>query len=286
VQLLGQKSEFVFFTPGVIMRENRDEADNFALTQYKEFTLAGDASSMVDEAGYLREALGLESQGGLFSTLLLSGCGVPCSASYGFTTSIDNQKRLAIKLFRGTSNFTAEDIHIGDFEVVSIPPSPKGEILIDIRFSITSEKNLMLSARVKATGALLPIKPTILPETAPPPLEPKGTWGILDYPIGIVTVGESFSELISSGARLPQLHSDTFANALDNQTSVYIELVQRRPEGVEQIAVITVSDIPPAPKGVLQITITISVNREKELRVKATIPEKNYVREFGPFPVQ
>lgn len=268
------------------MRENQNEAGNFAFTQYQELTLAGDASLMVDEFGYLQEALGLETQGGLFSTLLLSGCGVPCSASYAFSTATDNQERLGIKLFRGTSNYTAENTHVGDFEIVSIPRSPKGGILIDVRFSITSEKKIMLRALVKATGALLPIRPTTLPRTAPPPLKPKGTWGILDYPIGIVTAGESFSELIPSGARLPQLYSDTFANAVDNQASIGIDLVQRRPEGIEHIATIIVRDIPPAPKGVLQIMVTVTVNQEKELRVKATIPEQGYVREFGPFPVQ
>jgi molecular chaperone DnaK (HSP70) len=269
-----------------MMKGDRNEMDRFDAMEHKEFTLAGDASAMIDEWGYLSEALGLESYGGDFSTLILSGCGVPCSASYAFTTGSDNQQSLAIKLFRGISDRAAENTHIGDFAIVSIPPSPKGQILIDVAFMITGERQILIGAHVKATGKWLPVRPTSLPavETSRPPA--RGTEGRLDFPIGIVTAGDSFSELLPAGTQLPKLFSETFGNAMDNQKSISIELVQRRPEGIEQIAMIIVSDIPPAPKGVLQITVTVTVNRDKELRVKATIPEKGYVREYGPFPVQ
>ena len=139
---------------------------------------------------------------------------------------------------------------------------------------------------LKATLKPLPVRRTVLAKSSESQQKPVGTPGRLDYPVGVVTLAEPFSELIPAGVALPRLFSDTFGNAEDNQQSVGIKIVQRRPEGTETIASLTIDDLPPAPKGMLHITLTISINREKELRVKATITEKGYVREYGPVPVR
>ena len=225
-------------------------------SQGKGFVTAEQNSPIVGDDGYLQEALGIESSGGTFRTVLLSGCAVPCSAAFAFTNEQDNQTTLEIRLFRGLSNRVSEDFHIGDFDVVGITPAPRGKALLDIRFSV-SNRNIQLSAIDKRTGETLVIRPTPFKRKDQPPSSPAGTPAKLDYPIGIVTLADPFSVLIESGNKLPAFFSDTFENALDNQRTVEVSLAQRRPGGVERMAVVGIDDLPPAPKGSLRITITL-----------------------------
>ena len=126
----------------LLMIFNTSLAQRSALPSEGERTLVGDATPMIDGSGYLSEALGIETQNGSFSTVLLSGCAVPCSAAFGFTTSKDNQETVTIRLFRGKSNNVADDLHLGNFEVGSIPRSPAGKVLIDITFSVDEAKRV------------------------------------------------------------------------------------------------------------------------------------------------
>jgi molecular chaperone DnaK (HSP70) len=109
---------------------------------------------------------------------------------------------------------------------------------------------------------------------------------VLESPIGIVTVDSSFTQLIPAGERLPYVFSDVFGNAEDNQKQIEVALSQKRPEGVEQIASIVADNLPPRPKGTLRVIVTLTISATKELRVKVTITETGYVKEFGPFLVK
>ena len=106
----------------------------------------------------------------------------------------------------------------------------------------------------------------------------------LKKPIGIMTV-TGFSEMIPAGKNLPQTYSESFGNATDNQDAIRITIVQKDASGSEQILVADIDNLPPRPKGKLNVIVTLTVDATKQLRLKATVPETAYVKQFGPFPV-
>lgn len=111
-----------------------------------------------------------------------------------------------------------------------------------------------------------------------------GTYTTLESPIGIMTF-DGFAELISIYQPLPHLFSEVFSTATDQQDSVEIKLVQQHSYGTEIITVVTIRDLPTYGKGVLQITITIKVDEQKQLTCKVTINETAYQQEYGPYKV-
>lgn len=102
--------------------------------------------------------------------------------------------------------------------------------------------------------------------------------------IGIMTAS-GFSEMIPAGKGLPQVYSDSFGNAEDNQSAIRITIVQKDSSGSEQIVVADIDKLPPRPKGKLNVIVTITVDTNKQRRLKATVPETAYIQNFGPFPV-
>jgi molecular chaperone DnaK (HSP70) len=102
--------------------------------------------------------------------------------------------------------------------------------------------------------------------------------------IGIMTL-TGFSEMIPAGKNLPQTYSETFGNAADNQAAIRITIVQADRTGTEQILVADIDNLPARPKGKLNVIVTITVDVNKQLRLKATVPETGYVKQFGPLPV-
>ena len=111
-----------------------------------------------------------------------------------------------------------------------------------------------------------------------------GTNITLESPIGIMTV-DGFVELISIYQPLPNLFSEVFSTATDQQDSVEIKLVQQHSYGTETITVVNVRDLPTYGQGILQITITIKVDEHKQLTCKVTINETAYQQEYGPYKV-
>lgn len=108
---------------------------------------------------------------------------------------------------------------------------------------------------------------------------------ILKKPIGIRTAGDVFTPLIEAGQRLPFTCSDTFTNKTDGGDKVQIELSQKDESGLETIVSLIIS-IPRVADNTLQITVTLKISEDKQLRVKATVAEPASVQEFGPFAVE
>ena len=117
-----------------------------------------------------------------------------------------------------------------------------------------------------------------LPSAAAPPT--------LKKPIGIITAGDVFSEIIAAGTPLPRTYSDSFGNAYDDQTAVEITIAQKDASGMEKIFVATIDGLPKRPKGKLNVIVTVTVDAQKQLRLKATVPDTGYVKQFGPLPVE
>ena len=109
---------------------------------------------------------------------------------------------------------------------------------------------------------------------------------VLESPIGIATLGSDFTSLIPAGRQLPVTFSEVFANAEDGQKAIEVALSQKHSDGVEMIATIVANDLPPRPKGTLRVLVTLTVSTAKELKVKVTVTETGFVKEYGPFPVK
>jgi molecular chaperone DnaK (HSP70) len=108
----------------------------------------------------------------------------------------------------------------------------------------------------------------------------------LTKPIGIITAGNVFSEIMATGTALPRTYSDSFGNAADNQTAVEITIAQKDASGMEKILVAVIDNLPKRPKGKLSVVVTVTVDAKKQLRLKATVPETGYLKQFGPLPVE
>jgi molecular chaperone DnaK (HSP70) len=108
---------------------------------------------------------------------------------------------------------------------------------------------------------------------------------VLKKPIGIRTAGDVFTPLVEAGQRLPHTHSETFTNKTDGGPKVLVELSQKDESGTETVASLIIS-IPPVADNTLNITVTLKLSEDKQLRVKTTVAEAASVQEFGPFPVE
>ena len=92
-------------------------------------------------------SLGLETRGGMFTRLIERGSTIPTRCKKVFTTVMDNQSKVEINVLQGEREVAAHNRSLGRFELVGIPPSPKGVPQIDVCFDIDSNGIVHVSAR-------------------------------------------------------------------------------------------------------------------------------------------
>ncbi len=97
-------------------------------------------------------SLGIETHGGLFTTLIARNSTIPTKNTQIFTTVIDNQDKVEIHCMQGEREIAAENRSLGRFELVGIPPSPRGVPQIEVTFAIDSNGIVNVSARDLATN--------------------------------------------------------------------------------------------------------------------------------------
>jgi molecular chaperone DnaK len=97
-------------------------------------------------AGHTTESFGIETLGGVFTPLIKSGTAVPCTLSEVFSTAADGQSQIMVTPFRGTNHLVAGDHALGRFQIVGIPPAPRGTPQVQVTFTIT-EQQILISAR-------------------------------------------------------------------------------------------------------------------------------------------
>ncbi len=97
-------------------------------------------------------SLGLETLGGVFTRLINRNTTIPTKKSQVFSTAADNQTQVGIKVLQGEREMAADNKKLGDFDLVGIPPAPRGVPQIDVVFDIDANGILNVSARDKATG--------------------------------------------------------------------------------------------------------------------------------------
>jgi molecular chaperone DnaK len=97
-------------------------------------------------------SLGVETQGGLFTRLIDRNATIPTKNTQVFTTVVDNQDKVEIHALQGERQIAAENKSLGRFELVGIPPAPRGVPQVEVTFAIDSNGIVNVSARDMATN--------------------------------------------------------------------------------------------------------------------------------------
>jgi molecular chaperone DnaK len=97
-------------------------------------------------------SLGLETLGGVFTRLIERNTTVPAKKSQVFSTAEDNQSAVTIRVFQGEREMAADNKLLGQFDLMGIPPAPRGTPQIDVTFDIDANGIVNVSARDKGTG--------------------------------------------------------------------------------------------------------------------------------------
>ena len=97
-------------------------------------------------------SIGVETRGGLFTKLIERNSTIPTKATQIFTTVVDNQDTVEIHVLQGEREIAAENKSLGKFDLIGIPPAPRGVPQIEVTFSIDSNGIVSVSARDVATN--------------------------------------------------------------------------------------------------------------------------------------
>ncbi|MFL5075651.1 MAG: molecular chaperone DnaK, partial [Microvirga sp.] len=97
-------------------------------------------------------SLGVETAGGVFTKIIDKNTTVPCKKSQVFSTAVDNQPLVSVHVLQGEREMAADNKTLGRFELVGIPPAPRGVPQIEVTFDIDANGIVNVTAKDKATA--------------------------------------------------------------------------------------------------------------------------------------
>src|SRR3984957_4687563 len=103
-------------------------------------------------------SLGIETLGGVFTRIIDRNTTIPTKKSQVFSTAEDNQNAVTIRVFQGEREMAADNKVLGQFDLMGIPPSPRGMPQVEVTFDIDANGIVSVTAKDKATGKEQQIK--------------------------------------------------------------------------------------------------------------------------------
>jgi molecular chaperone DnaK len=97
-------------------------------------------------------SLGIETLGGVFTRMIDRNTTIPTKKSQVYSTAEDNQQAVTIRVFQGEREMAADNKLLGQFDLVGIPPAPRGVPQIEVTFDIDANGIVNVSAKDKGTG--------------------------------------------------------------------------------------------------------------------------------------
>ncbi|MHA7818331.1 MAG: molecular chaperone DnaK [Erythrobacter sp.] len=103
-------------------------------------------------------SLGIETLGGVFTRMIDRNTTIPTKKTQTYSTAEDNQNAVTIKVFQGEREMASDNKLLGNFDLVGIPPAPRGVPQIEVTFDIDANGIVSVSAKDKGTGKEQTIK--------------------------------------------------------------------------------------------------------------------------------